>query len=138
MFTLQIAYMNMTMNMNMKMNMDMKMDMNMKINMYLRMLYILYIYIYIYCVNTYYVPAFPVFPYLSPEAITEFVLLPHEWHVLVFLLSSSRLTSSFLADYKLSRFAPWKYLSCHQVEKLGFGSDIFDFCQTSCELHSLA
>lgn len=36
-------------------------------------------------------------------AVTEFVLLPHEQHIFIFLMTSSRFTSAFLANYKLSR-----------------------------------
>lgn len=36
-------------------------------------------------------------------AVTEFVLLPHEQHIFIFLMTSSRFTCAFLANYKLSR-----------------------------------
>lgn len=35
---------------------------------------------------------------------TEFVLLPHEKHALIFIITSSRFTSAFLANYKQTRF----------------------------------
>lgn len=39
----------------------------------------------------------------ASAAVTEFVLLPHEQHIFIFLMTSSRFTSAFLANYKLSR-----------------------------------
>lgn len=39
----------------------------------------------------------------ASAAVTDFVLQPHEQHIFIFLMTSSRFTSAFLANYKLSR-----------------------------------